>query len=373
MVEQFGQVRPLGAALLALTLLAVAACGPVKTPTGGAPAQGAQASAGEAKTLTGAGATFPAVLYSKWFNEYEKATGVKVNYQSIGSGGGIKSIADQTVDFGATDASMTDDQLKEAKGGAVLHVPMVLGAVVVTYNLPSYSGALQLTPETLTAIYLGEITKWNDPKLTADNPALASMDKTIVVAHRSDGSGTTAIFTDYLSAVSPAWKSRVGSSTSVNWPAGVGGKGNEGVAGEVKQNEYSIGYVELIYAIQNKLGVAQIKNKAGKFVEPTVASTTAAAAGIASTVPDDLRVSIVDAAGDDAYPIAGFTWQLVYQNMTDRAKATALARLLWWELHDGQKYATDLGYAPLPEGIVQKAEAKVKAMTAGGQPAFSAS
>jgi phosphate transport system substrate-binding protein len=225
----------------------------------------------------------------------------------------------------------------------------------------------------LTGIYLGEITKWNDAKLTADNPGLVSIDKNIAVAHRSDGSGTTAIFTDYLSTVSPAWKQRVGSSTSVNWPVGVGGKGNEGVAGEIKQNQYSIGYVELIYALQNKLGVALLKNKAGQFVEPSVASTTAAAAGVVNAIPDDLRVSIVDAAGEDAYPIAGFTYQLAYQTMTDRAKATALAKLLWWEIHDGQQYCADLGYAPLPEGIVQKAAAKIQAITVNGQPALPAS
>src|SRR5581483_6490065 len=258
MIASSQQAPALGAALLAVTLLAVAACGPVKTPTGGAPAQGSQpgpARAGEARTLTGAGATFPAVLYSKWFNEYDKATGVQVNYQSIGPGGGIKSIADQTVDFGASDAPLTDEQLKGTKGGALLHIPMTLGSVVVTYNLPGFNETLRLTPETLAGIYLGEITKWNDPRLTADNPALAAVDKNIVVAHRSDGSGTTAIFTDYLSTVSPAWKERVGSSTSVNWPVGLGGKGNEGVAGEVRQNQYAIGYVELIYALQNKLGV----------------------------------------------------------------------------------------------------------------------
>src|SRR5215210_5511023 len=263
MAERLSLARPLGTVLLIAGLLAVAACGPAKTPTGGAPAggapsgaapsgQGSQPSAGGSGTLTGAGATFPAVLYSKWFNEYDKSTGVKVNYQSIGSDGGIKGISDQTVDFGASDAPMTDEQLKEAKGGAVLHIPMTLGAVVVTYNLPSFSGALKLTPENVAAIYLGDVTKWNDAKLVADNPGLSAVDRSIVVAHRSDGSGTTAIFTDYLSAVSPAWKHRVGSSTSVNWPVGIGAKGNEGVAGEVKQNEYSLGYVELVYAVQNK-------------------------------------------------------------------------------------------------------------------------
>jgi phosphate transport system substrate-binding protein len=371
MVNNQGRAPVLGSALLAVALLAAAACGPAKTPTGGAPAQSSQG--GEARTITGAGATFPAVLYSKWFNEYHKATGVQVNYQSIGSGGGIKSISDQTVDFGASDAPLSDEQLKDAKGGALLHVPMTLGSVVVTYNLPGFSEPLKLTPETLTGIYLGEIARWSDPRLVADNPRLGSVSQNIVVAHRSDGSGTTAIFTDYLGTVSPAWKQRVGSSTSVNWPVGVGGKGNEGVAGEVKQNPYAVGYVELIYALQNKLGVAQLKNRAGQFVEPTVASTTAAAAGVVNSIPADLRVSIVDAAGEDAYPIAGFTYQLVYQNMTDRAKASTLAKLLWWEVHDGQQYATDLGYAPLPEGIVQKAEVKIRSITVGGQPALAGS
>ncbi|HLH26330.1 MAG TPA: phosphate ABC transporter substrate-binding protein PstS [Chloroflexota bacterium] len=377
MTKRCGRAPALGATLLALGLLAAAACGPARTPTGGAStsqsSQGAQPTAGEARALTGAGATFPAVLYSKWFDEYDKAAGVQVNYQAIGSGGGIKSISDETVDFGASDAPLTDEQLKDAKGGALLHIPMTLGSVVVTYNLPGYNGSLKLTADTLAGIYLGEITRWNDPRLVADNAALAPVDKSIAVVHRSDGSGTTAIFTDYLSAVSPAWRQRVGTSTSVNWPVGLGGKGNEGVAGEVKQNDYSLGYVELIYALQNKLGVAQLKNRAGQFVEPSVASTTAAAAGVAETIPDDLRVSIVDAAGDDAYPIAGFTYQLVYQNMTDRAKAAALAKLLWWEIHEGQQYCADLGYAPLPAAIVQKAEAKIEAITGDGLPALGAS
>jgi phosphate transport system substrate-binding protein len=374
MRRRIAVARRLGIVLAVASLLAAAACGPAKTPTGGAASgQSGQGAAGGANTLTGAGATFPAVLYTKWFNEYNKQTGVQVNYQAIGSGGGIKSISDQTVDFGASDAPLTEEQLKEGKGGTLLQIPMTLGSVVVTYNLPNFSGPLKLTGDALAGIYLGEITKWNDPKLVADNPSLASVNNNIVVVHRSDGSGTSAIFTDYLSTVSPAWKQKVGSSTSVNWPTGIGGKGNEGVSGEIKQNPYSIGYVELIYALQNNLGVSLIKNQAGNYVEPTVKSTTAAAANALDRIPPDLGVSIVDPPGADAYPIAAFTYQLVYQNMTDKAKAITLANLLWWEIHDGQQYAEDLQYAPLPQGVVQKAEAKIRAITVGGQPAFSGS
>lgn len=353
--------------VIALTVssLLLTACGspsssPAKTP----------GSSGEASTLTGAGATFPAVLYSKWFNEYEKLTKVKVNYQSIGSGGGIKSISDQTVDFGATDGPMTDEQQKEARGGEILHIPMALGAVAATYNIPGVTTSIKFTPETLSGIFLGEITKWNDPKLVADNPALATIDKSIIVVHRSDGSGTSYIWTDYLGNVSPAWKQKVGVGNSVNWPVGLGGKGNEGVAGEVKQNPYSIGYVELIYALQNKLGVGLVKNQSGNFIEPKLETVTAAAAGVADNIAPDLRASIVNAPGANAYPISGFTWQLVYKNITDKGKAIALTKLLWWEIHDGQKYNADLGYSPLPEGIVKKAEEKVLSITSGGQRAL---
>ncbi len=407
MTHRRGPATNVLCAVAAIGVLLLAACGPAKTPTATNPASGAPSGpsqppaaqhapaggaapasvslppvdpasvpavsgplAGEAQALTGAGATFPAVLYSKWFNEYEKVTRVQVNYQAIGSGGGIKSISDQTVDFGATDGPMTDEQLKGAKGGEILHIPMALGAVAVTYNLPSLSDALKLTPETLAGIYLGEITRWNDPKLVADNPGLAQVNQNIVVVHRSDGSGTSYIFTDYLSTVSPIWKQKVGTSTSVEWPTGLGGKGNEGVAGEVKQNPYSIGYVEQIYAIQNKLGVAQIKNLAGNFVEPSVEAVTAAAADFADRVPEDLRASIVNAPGRDDYPISGFTWLLAYQNQTDRAKATALTRMLWWAVTEGQKYNADLGYAPLPPNIAERAEKKILSISVGGQRAL---
>jgi phosphate transport system substrate-binding protein len=327
---------------------------------------------GEAKTLTGAGATFPAALYSKWFNEYEKVTGVKVNYQSIGSGGGIKTIQDATADFGATDGPMTDEQLKAAKGGTVLHIPMALGAVVPTYNIPELQGKapLKFTEETLPGIYLGQIKKWNDPKLVADNPDLANVNKDIIVVRRSDGSGTTYIWVDYLASVSPEWKSKVGVATSVNWPVGIGGKGNEGVAGEVKQNPYAIGYVELIYALQNKLGVGHVRNKAGIFIEPKLESVTAAAAGAADTIAPDLRASIVNAAGPQVYPVSGFTWLLAYEKMTDLAKAIALTRLMWWCVTDAQKFNADLGYAPLPEAIVAKAQDKIKSIIVDGKPAF---
>lgn len=327
--------------------------------------------AGEAQSMNGAGATFPAVLYSKWFSEYEKVTGVKVNYQAIGSGGGIKGITDQTVDFGATDGPMTDAQLKDAeKAGLVLHIPMTLGAVVPTYNIPEIGAkTVNFSPETISGIYLGTITKWNDPKIVADNAGTTMPDKDITVVYRSDGSGTTYIFTDYLSSVSADWKSKVGTANSVKWPTGIGASGNQGVSGEVKQNPYSIGYVELIYAIQNKLGVGFVKNKAGKVVEPTLQSVTAAAAS-AKSIPADLRASIVNADGDGAYPISGFTWQLAYQKQTDKAKAAALTRLMWWETHDAQKFTTELGYAPLPNDIVKAAEEKIRSITVDGAKAF---
>ncbi len=326
---------------------------------------------GEAKALNGAGATFPAVLYSKWFNEYEKLTGVKVNYQSIGSGGGIKSIRDGTVDFGATDGPMTDEQLRTAKHGNVLHIPTALGAVVPTYSVPEAAQTpLKFTPETLSGLFLGEITKWNDPRLVADNPVLQSVNKEIVTVHRSDGSGTTYVWVDYLASVSPEWKSRVGVGTSVKWPVGLGAKGNEGVAGEVKQSTYALGYIELIYALQSRLGVGQVKNKAGAFVAPELASVTAAAASAAGSIPDDLRASIVNPDGADAYPISGFTWLLVYETMTDLAKATALTRLLWWATHEAQAFNADLGYAVLPPQLVSRVEAKIRSINVGGEKAF---
>lgn len=329
--------------------------------------------AGEAKTLTGAGATFPAVLYTKWFSEYAKLTGVEVNYQAIGSGGGIKSINDMTVDFGASDAPMKDEQLAAAKGGKLLHLPMTMGAVVPTYNVPEASKAgktLRFSADTLAGIYLGEIAKWNDPKLVADNPELAKVNRYIVVVHRSDGSGTSNIWTSYLSAVSDKWAKTVGAGTSVQWPAGLGGKGNEGVAGNVKQTPYSIGYVEEAYAVQNKLPVAVVRNAAGKWVEPSAKAVSAAASGV--SLPEDLRIMMVNSANPEAWPISGFTWILVYQQQGDAARAVALTRMLWWNLHDGQAYAESLLYVPLPVDAIKKAEGLLKTITVNGARALPA-
>jgi phosphate transport system substrate-binding protein len=327
---------------------------------------------GEAKSLNAAGATFPAPLYQKWFDEYARLTGVQVNYQPIGSGGGIKGIQDQTVDFGASDAPMNDDQLNGAKGGEILHIPTALGAIVPTYNLPGTSPGLKLkfTGATLAGIFLGDIQKWNDPKLVADNPDLASVDQDIVVVHRSDGSGTTFGFTDYLSAVSPDWQHTVGKGTSVNWPVGLGGNGNPGVAGEVQQNPYAIGYVELIYAIQNKLGYGMVKNRAGSFVDPTLDSVTAAAAASAQSIPADLRFSIVDAPGDGSYPIATATWLLIYKSLPEQPKALALTRLVWWATHAGQQFNKDLAYATVPDALTARSEQFIREITVNGTPAF---
>lgn len=320
--------------------------------------------------LDGAGATFPAVLYSKWYDEYFKLTGVKVNYQSIGSGGGIKGISDQTVDFGATDGPMTDEQMKAARGGEILHIPMALGAVVPTYNIPELKTPMKLTSDTLAGIFLGDITMWNDARLVADNPDLAAVNKDITTVHRSDGSGTTFVFVDYLSAVSKTWKDRIGVATSVNWPHGLGAKGNEGVAGEVKSNLYSIGYVEYVYAAKNRLGFAWMQNQSGAFIEPTLESVSAAAAGAAANIAPDLRASIVNAPGPRAYPISGFTWLLAYRTMKDLARAQALTRVMWWSIHDGQKFAGDLGYVPIPDPIVEKAADKILSIHVNDRRAF---
>ncbi len=312
--------------------------------------------------LNGAGATFPYVIYSKWFDVYHNKTNIEFNYQSIGSGGGIKQVIEGTVDFGATDGPMTPDQLNEAatkQGTDVIHIPTVMGAVVVTYNVPEIGAGLRLTPAVLASIFLGEITKWNDSKIAALNPGKSLPDQQIVVAHRSDGSGTSFIFTDYLTKVSKDWESKVGKGTSVNWPVGLGGKGNEGVTGLVKQSPGAIGYVELAYAVKNNLPYAWMKNKSGNFVEPTLESVTAAAAGSAKNFPEDLRVSITDADGKNSYPISGFTWLLVYKHMKDKEKGAALVKFLKWAMSDGQSYAKDLLYAPLPKEVVKRCETKI--------------
>jgi len=319
--------------------------------------------------INGAGATFPFPLYSKWFSQYNKLhPDIQINYQSIGSGGGIKQITEKTVDFGASDAPLSDEQLQKASG--VQHIPTVMGAVVIVWNLPG-AQQLRIAPETLARIYLGKVTKWNDAALKNDNPTAKLPDTAITVAHRSDGSGTTNIFTDYLSKVSPDWKSGPGKGTSVNWPAGLGGKGNEGVTGLVKQTEGAIGYVELAYANQNKLPTAELKSHDGQWAKASLESVSAAAAKAA--IPEDYRVSITDQPGDGAYPIAAFTYLLVYRDQQDAAKGSALLNFIWWAVHDGQKEAAALDYAPLPKPVVEKVEQTLKRMTVNGKPVLASS
>ena len=303
--------------------------------------------------LTGAGATFPNPIYSKWFDAYNKKTGVQINYQSIGSGGGIKQYTEGTVDFGASDGPMTDEQL-QAVGGHVIHIPTVMGAVVMTWNLPSLGDKrLRFDGPTIADIYLGKITKWNDKRITELNPGVSLPNEDIIVVHRSDGSGTTYIFTDYLSKVSPEWKGKVGNATSVNWPVGLGGKGNEGVTQQVKQTEGAVGYVELIYAVANKLPYGDVKNAAGTFVTPSLESVTQAAASAKFAKNTDFRVSITNAPGKGAYPISSFTWLLLYENPKDKAQAKTMVDFVKWALTDGQKFCADLGYAPLPDEVVK--------------------
>jgi len=301
--------------------------------------------------INGAGATFPYPIYSKWFDDYAKVDpSVRFNYQSIGSGGGQKQILAQTVDFGASDGPMSDENLSKAPG-KILHLPTVAGAVVMTYNLPG-NPALKLDGETIADIFLGKIKKWNDPKIAASNPGAKLPENEIVVVHRSDGSGTTFIFTDYLSKVSTEWKQKAGNNTSVNWPTGIGGKGNEGVSGQVKQTPGTIGYVELIYAVQNKMPYAEVKNAAGQFVKPSMESVTAALG--TANIPDDFRFSMTNAPGDSAYPIAGATWLLVYEQQKDPAKGKKLIEFLKWALTKGEGMAKDLNYAPLPDEVQQR-------------------
>lgn len=317
-------------------------------------------------TLQGAGASFPAPLYQKWVSEYGKLhSNVRIDYQSIGSGGGIKQLKEQTVGFGASDSPMKDEDLKSAPG-EVLHIPTVLGAVVMTYNLAGVSQSLHFTPEIIADIYLGKIKKWNDAKIAAENSGVTLPANDIIVVYRSDGSGTSAVFTDYLSKVSPEWKGKVGTGTSPNWPIGLGAKGNEGLTGQVKQTPNTIGYTELAYAVQNKLAVGQIKNAAGNYVAPTIEAVTAAAAAAAANTPDDLRVSITNSPGPDAYPISSYTYILVYKDQKDAKDGKALVDFLWWGIHDGQAFAKELQYATLPADIVKRAETKINSITAGG-------
>jgi len=317
---------------------------------------GLAATASAQMTINGAGATFPYPIYSKWFDAYAKVDpSVRFNYQSIGSGGGQKQILAQTVDFGASDGPMSDDNLAKAPG-KLLHIPTVAGAVVMTYNLPGNVN-LKLDGETIADMFLGKITKWNDPRIAATNPGVSLPGGDVVVVHRSDGSGTTFIFTDYLSKVSPEWKQKAGNNTSVNWPTGIGGKGNEGVSGQVKQLPNSIGYVELIYAVQNKMPYADVKNAAGEFVKPTLDSVTAALA--TADVPDDFRFSMTNAPGKEAYPIAGATWLLVYQQQKDATKGKKLVEFLKWAASDGEKMAKDLDYAPLSDALQQRVQKRI--------------
>jgi phosphate transport system substrate-binding protein len=312
---------------------------------------GIAATASAQMTINGAGATFPYPIYSKWFDAYTKVDpSVRFNYQSIGSGGGQKQILAQTVDFGASDGPMSDENLAKAPG-KLLHIPTVAGADVVAYNLPG-NPALKFDADTIAGIFLGQITKWSDPKIAATNPGVSLPDRDIVVVHRSDGSGTTYIWTDYLSKISSEWKSKVGTNTSVNWPTGLGGKGNEGVAGQIKQTPGALGYVELIYAVQNKMPYAEIKNAAGNFVKPTLESITAALA--TAQIPDDFRFSITNAPGKDAYPICGATWLLVYQQQKDHEKGKKLVEFLKWAETSGEQMARNLEYAPLPDSLQQR-------------------
>ncbi len=322
--------------------------------------------AGAAVTLTGAGATFPYPLYSKMFSVYHQEYGVKINYQAIGSGGGIRQLKARTVDFGASDAYVDDEGLKKFPA-PIVHIPMVAGAVVITYNLPG-NPKLKLTPDVIADIFLGKITKWSDPRIKAINPNVELPDMAIVVVHRSDGSGTTFIFSDYLSKVSDEWREKVGRGKSLNWPTGLGAKGNPGVAGLVKQLPGAIGYVELIYALNNNMPYAMVQNKSGNFIEPSIKSVTLAAD---IKLPDDMRISLTNTDAQYGYPIAGFTWILVYKDLADggldRKKAEELVKLLWWMTHEGQKYAEPLHYAPLSPKARKKAEAIIKSITYKGK------
>ncbi len=331
------------------------------------PAMGllAPAARAEGVQIDGAGATFPYPIYSKWFSEYNTLhADVRINYQSIGSGGGIRQLTNQTVFFGASDGPMTNEQLQAAPG-RVLHFPTVLGGVVPIYNLPEVDAELKFSGPTLADIYLGKITKWNDPAIAKDNPGVSLPATDITVVHRADGSGTSYIFCDYLAKVSPEYRTKVGVATSVNWPAGIGGKGNEGVAGLVKQTPGAIGYVELIYALQNKITYGAVKNFDGEFVRASLETVSAAAAAAAGAMPPDFRVSITNAPGKNVYPISSFTWILLYESPKDKNRSRLMVDFMKWALTDGQKFAADLGYAPLPEQVVKVEVAALKKIKVG--------
>ena len=362
--------------LLAIAAVMVGACG--GDQRGGAGASGAAttpAASSQSETgavdLTGAGATFPQPIYSKWMSDYQAKTGVKINYQSIGSGGGIRQLSEGTVDFGATDSPMKDDEMAKAKGGAILHVPTVLGAVVVTYNLSELGQTpLKLSGPVIADIFLGKIKKWNDARIAALNPGAKLPASDVLVVHRSDGSGTTHIFSSYLAAVSPEWARAPGAAKELKWPTGLGAKGNEGVAGQVKQLSGTVGYVELAYAKQNGLAYADVQNASGQFVRPSIESVTAAAAGAVDKLPPntDYRISVVNAPGASAYPISSFTWIILYRNQTDPAKGKKLQDFLRWALSEGEQSAAALDYAPLPAALAARLRQELDSMQVGSTP-----
>jgi phosphate transport system substrate-binding protein len=352
--------------LLSLVML-LSACGGGSTAGNGTPTA---VPCPQTTSLTGAGSTFVNPLFSKMFNAYASVgCQIEVNYQSVGSGAGITQLLNQTVDFGATDTPMTDAQLAQSKNGNVLHIPVTIGAVAVSYNLSGVTQPLKLDGDTVANIFLGKITFWDDPAIAATNSGVTLPHQAITVTHRSDGSGTTGIFTNWLAAVSTDWKNGPGAGTTVNWPVGVGAKGNDGVANAVKTTAGAIGYSELGYALSNNIPVASIKDHDGDFVAPSLDSAKAAAASI-TTIPDDLRFFFVNAPGQGAYPITGFTWALVYTTQVDADKGQAVADTMWWVIHDGQQYSTALNYVPLPANIVQKGEAKIKAMQCGSSSCY---
>ncbi|HET7564015.1 MAG TPA: phosphate ABC transporter substrate-binding protein PstS [Gemmatimonadaceae bacterium] len=352
--------------LAVLVLSALVACGQDKRGGSAGASTPAAEAASAGVDLTGAGATFPYPIYGKWFAAYAQQTGVKINYQPIGSGGGIRQLTERTIDFGASDAPMTDAELSKAPR-PVLHFPTVLGAVVITYNLPSVKQPLRLTGDVVAGIFSGEITKWNDSRITSLNPGVSLPAKDILVVHRSDGSGTTYIFSDFLSTVSHAWAQHPGRGKELQWPIGLGAKGNEGVSGQVKQTEGAIGYTELAYAVQNKLPAALIENAAGEFVAPSVQSATAAAAGAVAKLPanTDYRISIVNAPGKGAYPISSFTWLLVYSSYPDAVKGKKLVAFLHWYLEHGESTAPSLDYAPLPPNMITQLESRIGQIKVG--------
>jgi phosphate transport system substrate-binding protein len=371
--KQHGMLPQLGTLALLSLILLLAACGGGGNPPTTTTGNGSNGtSCPSTKNLTGAGSTFDNPLFQKMFSVYPSVKcGGNVNYQSVGSGAGINDLLQQIVDFGATDAPMSDAQLAKSPNGPILHIPVTLGATAIVYNLPGIdSGKIQLTGPIIANMYLGKITSWNDPAIKQINPNVTLPNKNITIVHRSDGSGTTGIFTHYLAAVSPDWQSKVGAATTVNWPTGVGGKGSAGVAAAVKATVGSIGYVELAYATSNNIPFALVQNKNGKYVAPSLDGAKADAANV-TTIPADLRFYIVDAPGDTSYPISGFSWIVVYQNQSNADKGQALVNLLWWMTHDGQQYSTALTYVPLPAPIVTKGEAQIKSMKCGGSACYT--